>query len=214
MSAFDPVGWANDETHALSQANMKVLDRGLLDVQGFVLTLAADAADVSIPGDIPGLDSLAGFRDLTVEVSAQSTATAADGRATFLRAQVNGITSEVYRQVRWRNRDDGPLRGTFELDNLAAFLIASSDTNEDLSHGVGTITFRRVDTDTPRLMILYNGGTLPGNFSNADEWEHQHGICRVNSAAASPLTSVRLFPTFGQFRAGSQFVVYGRGRST
>ena len=34
MSLYQPVGWANDETHPMSQDNMKTLDAGIVGVAG------------------------------------------------------------------------------------------------------------------------------------------------------------------------------------
>ena len=58
MSAYQPVGWANDETHPLSQANMKTLDQGIVDValpaaEAVVTTDGTDPLDLQLPGGAP-----------------------------------------------------------------------------------------------------------------------------------------------------------------
>ena len=39
MSSYTPVGWANDETHPVSQANLKTLDQGVVDVDALLATV-------------------------------------------------------------------------------------------------------------------------------------------------------------------------------
>jgi len=194
MSAYDPVGWWNDETHPLSQTNLKTVDQGIKDahlLDSAEVTSGTEAVlTLTVPPGTPGC-----------RVVGRGRSDAAQER-TNLTIRPNGLSTSGYQtqRIEWfmGSSTPGVVFNTGETSWATGSMMVAADSSSN-RFGICEFVIPRL-SGSEQKEIRFIGGCDPQGASA--EARSVHGLGR---RTIGDITTIELRPGSGSWVAGTRF---------